>query len=156
MLHARFPDTDVRAIPLASAIEPELRPWVLGARVFVGLSVVALLVAMLGVYAMVSFDAGQRTREVGVRMALGATRGSVIELLMRRGVTAVIIGVMIGATVAVASGKLVQALLFGIEPADPRAMLGSAGLLIAAAIAAALLPAHRASGVDPAMVLRDD
>lgn len=120
------------------------------------LSGLALVVAMIGVYATVAFDVRHRMREIGVRMAFGARASDVFALLLREETAVVGFGAMLGAGVALAGGRLIASMLYGIEPHNPLALAGSALILLAAAFAACSVPAWRAGQIDPAMVLRDD
>lgn len=137
-------------------LEPELAPWIVGARLIGALAALALVVAMLGVYGSIAFEVRQRTREIGVRIALGATSTNVVALLVRRGRLIVGVGVAVGGVAAIAGGKLVATMLYGVKPTDPASLVASAAVLVAAAAAASLIPALRARSVDPALVLRDE
>jgi ABC-type antimicrobial peptide transport system permease subunit len=88
-------------------------------------------------------------REIGVRMALGATRQEIVRMIAREGVLVVVAGVLIGISCALALATLIRAQLYGVTPIDPRSIVGSAALFIIGAIAAAALPAWRASRIDP-------
>ena len=137
-------------------LEPELAPWIVGARLIGALAALALVVAMLGVYGSIAFEVRQRTREIGVRIALGATSTNVVALLVRRGRLIVGVGVAVGGVAAIAGGKLVATMLYGVKPTDHASLVASAAVLVAAAAAASLIPALRARSVDPALVLRDE
>ena len=117
-------------------------------------AVVALGLAAIGVYAVVAYSVARRTREFGVRVALGATRGSVIRLALKEALRPVLVGSIVGLATAIASSRLVAALLFGVSTLDPLAFGGAAFALAIAALGAAWLPAYRASRLDPAEVLR--
>lgn len=115
---------------------------------------VGLLLAALGLYGLLAFAVTRRTREIGVRMALGARRGAVRALVIRNGVKLVGIGLAIGFLLAGAVMRLVRGLLFGLSPTDPITFVGIAALLVAVAVAAAFLPAWRATRIDPVEALR--
>ena len=115
---------------------------------------VALGLAAIGVYAVVAYSVARRTREFGVRVALGATRGSVVSLALKEALRPVLAGSIAGLAIAIASSRLVSTLLFGVSALDPLALGGAALALAIAAFAAAWLPAYRASRLDPAEVLR--
>jgi predicted permease len=115
---------------------------------------VALLLALLGIYGVTAFSVTQRTREIGVRMALGSQRGQVLALILRQGVRLAIIGVAIGAMVGFAVTRLLGALLYGVPATDAAAFVGAAVLLSSAAVIASWLPARRAAGIDPVIALR--
>ncbi len=114
----------------------------------------ALLLAAVGVYGLASYTVSQRTREFGVRMALGARRGTVWWLVVRRTVTLAGLGALLGLAGALAVTRTLRALLFGVAPNDPTALVGAAAGLCAVAVIAAYLPARRATRVDPATTLR--
>ena len=156
MLRETFPTAEPRATSMTRSLEPQMRPWVLGARIFATLSGLALLVAMIGVYAMASFEARQRTREIGVRIALGAQSSNVISLLVRQETIVVCVGVICGALVALAAGRYVGSVLFGVAPSDPAALVGASAILLVSAAVASFIPSWRATQVDPVVVLRDE
>ena len=117
---------------------------------------VALVLAGLGLYGVTSYAVNRRRTEFGVRMALGATPGSVVALVLVRVCTLVLLGLVIGATASVWASKFVALLLYGFEPRQPSTVAGAAGLLAAVAGMAAWLPARRASRIDPAVTLRSE
>jgi len=102
----------------------------------------------------VSYAVARRTREVGIRLAVGAQPGAVVRLLMREGITLVVIGAAVGLILGIVVSRLLQTLLFGVHPADPLTFVGAPLLLLAVGVLASLLPARRASRVDPARVLK--
>jgi predicted permease len=120
----------------------------------VSFAVLAVLLAVVGIYSVVGFNVGQRTHEISVRMALGAPRGSVVGLLLRQESTPVAIGVALGLLGAVAVGRAMQGLLFHVEPVDPATFVTMPALLAAVALVACLVPARRALEVEPANALR--
>jgi putative ABC transport system permease protein len=114
----------------------------------------ALALAALGIYGVIAYSIGQRRREIGIRMALGAARGEVLGLVLRQGMRPVVIGLALGLAGAFAGARAVASLLFGIGAGDPVAFTGAALLLALVALAAVYLPARRASGLDPVNALR--
>jgi putative ABC transport system permease protein len=112
--------------------------------------------ACMGVYGMLAYSVTARKREIGVRVALGATRRTVVRMIVRDGLAIAVPGVLIGAPCAWAAARLVRAQLYGIGPGDPRTLLFGAATLLATALAASLLPALRASRVAPVEALRDE
>ena len=115
-----------------------------------------LLLACLGVYGLLAYSVSARTREIGVRMALGAMRRSVVGLVVKDGLAIAVPGVLIGAGLAWAAARLVRAQLYGIAPGDPRTLLFGAAVLLVTVIVAALPPALRASRVAPTEALREE
>jgi putative ABC transport system permease protein len=119
-------------------------------------AVVALVLAAVGVYGVAAQAARSRTREIGIRLALGATPRDVARALSTRGLTFVAVGVGAGIVGTLLAGRVMRTLLFRVEPTDPLTLASVAGLLVLVALGATLLPARRASQLDPARVLRLD
>jgi predicted permease len=117
-------------------------------------SLLALLLASIGLYGVMSYDAARRTREMGIRMALGARAPDLIRMVMRESMLLVVIGVIIGLGAALATTRFVSSLLYGLEPNDPATIALAALVMIAVAAVAGYLPARRASRVDPLTALR--
>jgi hypothetical protein len=156
MLRAEFHGAKVSTTTMAVSMEPEYRPWQLGAILFTLFGVLAAVVAAIGVYSSVSYAVSQRTHEFGVRVALGATWRRIVREVVGDGVRVVATGVIAGLLLALATGKLIASLLYGISPADPAALLSSAFVLLVVAILASLAPAWRAGKSDPVSALRSD
>jgi len=116
----------------------------------------ALLVATIGVYGLKAYDVSRRTREIGIRMALGATSGDVERLVMREGMWTTIVGLTIGLLLAAGLGKLVSGLLYRVSPFDPVVLTTAALVLSTAAMLACYLPARRATRVVPLEALRSE
>jgi predicted permease len=114
----------------------------------------ALLLAAIGVFGVLSYSVRQRTREIGVRMALGASRGDVLLLILRQTFVLVGVGALIGLGAAILSGRLMTSVLYDVSPADPAALSAAVAVLFGVALAAALIPARRATRVDPMVALR--
>jgi predicted permease len=114
----------------------------------------ALAISAAGVYGLMTYLVSQRTREIGVRMALGASRGSVVGLVLRHATVLVGVGLVLGVGCAWSLSATVQSFLFRIEPTDPRAFVAAIAVLFAAALVAAIVPARRAATVDPLTSLR--
>jgi predicted permease len=131
-------------------------PARLGAVAFTLFAGLALALAVLGVYGVVSYAVARRTREVGIRLAVGASPAGVVRLLMREGTTLVVIGTAIGLVLGLAVTRLLESLLYGVRAADPLTFVGAPLLLLAVGAVASLLPARRASRVDPARVLKTE
>ncbi len=119
-------------------------------------AVAALVLAALGLYGLMSYWVAQRTKEIGIRVALGATSRSVVRLVLRKGLQWVCIGMAIGIGGALAFGRAVSSLLFGITAADPVTLAAVIAILTSVAAAASILPALRATKVDPAVAIRHE
>jgi putative ABC transport system permease protein len=114
----------------------------------------ALFLALVGIFGVVSYSAVQRTREIGLRVALGATRQNVVTLLLRQTVWPAVAGLVVGAGAAIAASGLLSTFLFGVSPTDPLTFAAAVVLLMLAALGAALLPALRVSRINPMVALR--
>jgi predicted permease len=130
---------------------PRLQAILLGA--FGGLG---LVLACVGVYAVISYSVAQRLREVGIRLALGASPGKIRALVLREGMALAGLGVALGILAALALTRYLSTLLYAVKPTDPAVFAAVSGLLIAAAAAGCWFPARRATSVDPALVLREE
>jgi ABC-type antimicrobial peptide transport system permease subunit len=117
-------------------------------------AVLALLLACIGLYGVVSYAVAGRTREIGVRMALGARRPNILAMVLREALLLALLGVGIGLAASMALAGAVSSQLYGLKPTDPYTMVGASLLLIVAAGLAGFMPAHRASRVDPMTTLR--
>jgi len=115
---------------------------------------VAMGLAALGLYGVLAFAVKRRTREIGIRLAVGAQRGAVLGMILRESAWIVLPGIATGIPPALACGKLASSLLYGLQPGDPATVLSSCALLAAVAFAAAWIPAHRASRAGPMTALR--
>jgi ABC-type antimicrobial peptide transport system permease subunit len=121
-----------------------------------GFAGIALLLALAGMYAVMSYLTVQRTPEFGVRMALGARRVDVLRLVLRRAASLGIVGVCIGVLLSIATGRLLATMLFGLKSTDPMTYALVIALIFPVVIAAAAIPAWRASRVDPLIALRNE
>jgi predicted permease len=142
---------DMNDVFEASITRPRLLAQLLG-----GFAGVALLLAAIGTYGVLSFMVAGRRREIGIRMALGADQGTVLGQVMTQGLTLTTVGVVVGLIGALAMNRLIASLLFGVQPTDPTTMVAVVGTITLVAAVACWLPAWRASRVDPNVVLRDD
>jgi ABC-type antimicrobial peptide transport system permease subunit len=114
----------------------------------------ALLLACIGLYGLLSYEVARRTREIGIRMALGAERLDVTRLILQRGILLTLFGVVAGAGGGLAITRVLSTLLYGVKPADPPTYLAVSLLLVAVALLASYIPARRATKVDPMVALR--
>jgi putative ABC transport system permease protein len=119
-------------------------------------AIAAVALAAVGLYGVLSYSTGSRTREFGIRIALGATAGSVVRSVLREGAATVVPGVTAGVLGALYLSRFLEALLFGVEPGDPATIAAVAALFLAVAAIACYVPARRATRVDPVVALRHD
>jgi len=118
------------------------------------LSLLGIFLASVGLYGVVAYVANRRTREIGIRVALGATRKQILNLVLRQGFNLVLIGAFFGLVLAIGTGHFIAGMLYGVSPIDPGALIGSVLLAGIIALAACYLPARRATKVDPMVALR--
>lgn len=141
---------------LSQIVDNAVAPRRLITRLLGFFSTLALTLAALGLYGVIAYSVAQRTQEIGIRMAIGAQRSDVLRLILHGGLKLVAIGVATGLAGAFALTRVLQSQLFGISAHDPIAFAGNAALLLVVATAACLLPALRATRVDPVIALRAD
>jgi putative ABC transport system permease protein len=125
-------------------------------RIFVVFAGLALFLAALGVYGVVAYSVEQRRREIGLRVALGATMANIVSLVFRQGLGLTSIGIVIGLGIAFASTRALKSLLYGVKPVDTATFLLGVTVLLFSVMMACLLPARAASRVDPAVTLRNE
>jgi len=142
--------------PLQEVIDPKFRHFRLGATMFTIFGLLALVVAALGLFAVLAFDISQRTHEIGVRSALGASRQGIVGMVMRQAVGLTAAGLVIGLVVAVLASRKLEPVLYEVSPRDPLVFGGVAVTLLLVAIAAGIIPAARAARVDPVKALRSE
>jgi hypothetical protein len=114
----------------------------------------AMALGTIGIYGVISYTVSQRRREIGIRLALGAQRGDVLQMVLKQGARTALVGVAIGIAIALGLTELMRSLLFGVSAQDPMTFAAVAALLIAVALLASYIPARRAMLVDPVVVLR--
>jgi ABC-type antimicrobial peptide transport system permease subunit len=154
LVRASDPSVAFRVLPLEANVA-----WWRGVSGMVttlgaGLGVLALVLASVGIFGVVSFGVSRRYREIGIRMALGATGRDVLGTILRQAMRPVVIGGVIGIVLAVTVSRVLSSVLFGVSPADPIGLGGSALLVIAVALAAGLMAARPATRADPTITLR--
>jgi predicted permease len=137
-------------------LAPQLQPWRVAAILFLVLGSSGLVAAAAGIYGLVAYDVTQRTREIGVRVALGATAARIVQLVIATGLRVVLMGVGAGLLVSFGIGRVMLSFLFGTSPFDPLVLALTVIVLIGAAAVASLVPAWRATRVSPATALTTD
>ena len=133
-----------------------LRPTRLYAVMLQAFAALALLLAVIGVYASMSYSVAQRTRELAIRLALGADPGQLVRRVLAEGARIAIVGGVIGVLVARAGGRMLQSLVYGVQTTDPVSFAAAAGGLFLVVIAGTWIPARRTSATDPAIALKVD
>ncbi len=137
-------------------LDPQLRPWRLGAILVGAFGGLALLIAAVGLYSLIAYTVSSRTHELGVRMALGARAADVLALVLRHGLGLAVAGLALGVLAAAVIAPHIQGLLFQTSPRDPLVYGAAVAVLFLSALLASVIPARRATRVDPATVLRSD
>jgi ABC-type antimicrobial peptide transport system permease subunit len=138
---------------MAALLDRDLAPRRFTARLTGGFAVLALLLAVIGVYGVMSYVVAQRTREIGIRIALGAVRGEVVRLVLGRGLRIVAVGTGLGLVGAYAGARAIEGQLFGVAAADVVTFVAVPLVLVGVAALACWVPARRAARVDPAIAL---
>jgi putative ABC transport system permease protein len=155
-LQSKLPETPVEVRALSEQVDAAMVQERMMATLAGGFGTLALMLACIGLYGLLNYSVARRTREIGIRMALGARRSGVIGMEVRGAIRLVAIGIALGLPAAWAASRWVKSMLFGLAPTDPATIAGAAILLTAAALIAAYLPARRASRVDPMVALRHE
>jgi predicted permease len=145
-----------RVAPVEENIDFWRRLSRLTVSVSLGLGALALVLASIGVFGVMSSAVGRRVREIGIRRAVGASRVDVLALVLRKSMTPVLVGLVIGTLVCVLAGRAMSAMLFGVSSLDPYALAGALLVVLAAGVAAGVIPARRAMSVDPMTTLHHD
>ena len=144
----------VNVVPYNEVVAGFLYTQRMTAEMFSVLAILALSLAAVGIFSVMSLAVSRRTREIGIRMSIGAERFDIGRLVIKRALSPVVLGLVVGIAVSFAMTGLVRSLLFGVEPTDPISVVAGAGVLVLAALLAAYLPARRAATVDPVEALR--
>ena len=139
---------------MEDVVASEFAPWRFNMLMFGIFAVLAVVLASLGIFGVLAYTVTQRTREIGVRFALGAQRGDVVRLVVGQGMTLTLAGLAIGLVLALTMTRFISTLLYGVSPSDPLIYVGISLLLMVVALAASYLPARRASKVEPVTALR--
>jgi putative ABC transport system permease protein len=137
-------------------VKLELTPARITSGVAAAMGVLTMLLALVGIYGVVSFAVSQHTRDIAVRLALGDTQRGVVRLMMRQGSRPVIAGLVVGLVAALGLSQVIRGFLLGVSPLDPVAYLAMGGVLMLASLAAMYAPARHAASVNPALTLRDE
>lgn len=151
-----FPAARADVVRMSDRLAPQYRPWILGATLFSGLGLLALLVASMGIYSSVSYMVTQRMHEIGVRIALGAAISRIFRDVIGRGLRPVVVGCAVGTVAAVGASRVVASLLYDIKPQNPYALVVGILSLLLVGVAAACVPAFRATRIDPVRVLEGE
>jgi putative ABC transport system permease protein len=151
-LDSLLPVTDV--VPMTVVLSESVADRRFNMTLLLLFAALALVLAVIGIYGVISYLVAQRTREIGVRMALGAQRGHVIGMIVRQGLTLTLIGVALGVAASLAAVRALNRLLFGVSPTDPVTFVAVVVILGFVALAACFIPARRASRIDPMVALR--
>jgi predicted lysophospholipase L1 biosynthesis ABC-type transport system permease subunit len=145
-----------RSLTLRDQVDQTVAREALLLRLAAAASVLALFLAAVGLYGMLAHSVANRTHELGLRMALGATQAGVVAMVMREAMSLVIVGVTLGVPLALGAGHAARAFLFGIAPADGTTLALACAALVGVALVAGFVPARRASRVEPMAALRQD
>ncbi len=146
----------INVVPYSEVVRGSLYTQRMNAELFAALAVLGLILASLGIFSVVTLAVSRRTREIGLRKAIGARRVDIDALVVRQALGPVVAGLALGLLASFAAAGLVRGLLVGVEPSDPLTLIGGSGLLLATALVAAYLPARRAGKVDPMQALRTE
>ena len=141
---------------MTAQVDMALMPARLAAQTAASVGLIATLLAAIGLYGVIAYAVARRTREIGIRMALGAAPGGVIGLVMKQGMTVALAGCALGAIVAYVAAQGIAGALYGVSALDPLAWTGATAALLGSAAVANFLPARRASLVDPSVALRSE
>jgi ABC-type antimicrobial peptide transport system permease subunit len=153
-VHEIDSDLPLEVQPLTEMIGDSLKPQRFGMTLVIVFAAMALALSAIGIYGVLTNVVSQQKHEIGVRMALGATANDVMLLVLRRALKLMAIGIVIGVAGAISVTQLMSTLLYEVRPTDSIAFLGATALLAALALVASLVPAYRATGVDPLRALK--
>ena len=151
---ARVPVTDVKT--QAAQIDQTMNQEIIFAKLCTTFAILALLIACVGLYGTMSYTVARRTGEIGVRMALGAQRGTVVWMVLRQVFVLAAVGLAIGVPAALGISKFVESFLFGVKANSPGALVLAVGVLLGAVLVAGYVPARKASRIDPMTAVRHE
>lgn len=146
----------VQVITMEGIIAASLLPQRFNVLLLGVFAALALLLAALGIYSVLSYTVRRRVREIGIRMALGASHSDVLRMIVTDGMKPILLGVAIGVSASLALGRVVSSLIYGVRPTDPLTFAGVVLLLVAVGLLATIVPAHRATRVEPVRILREE
>jgi predicted permease len=152
-------DPSIRSVtlrPLTDLIDPEMRSWKLGATMFTVFGALALIITTVGLYSLLAFDVAQRSHELGIRSALGASSDKIVTMVFRQAIGLMAVAIALGVTISLAAGRAVEPMLFQTSPRDPLVLAFVTVTLLFVAGLASSIPAWRAAKVDPVEVLRSE
>lgn len=155
-LSIALPNTDLYLQTMQDAIEPEYRPWRLGALLFAVLASLGLAVASVGLYGVIAYGVRRRTHELGIRSALGAERNNIVLIVLRQGVNTVLIGLAIGIVASMGLVRFVSSLVYGTSISSPLVFGSVAAIMLITAVLASFIPAWQAGRISPMTALRSE
>jgi putative ABC transport system permease protein len=155
-MRRHYPNAPIEVRPLSAQVQATLVRERMLAALASAFGILAMVLAAIGLYGLLAYRVTQRTKEIGIRMAVGARRAQVVALVLKGATVLVTAGIAVGAPAAWAASRWIEAMLFGVTASDPAAVGGAIGLLCLVALVAAYLPAWRASRVDPLPALRHE
>ncbi|HMD08899.1 MAG TPA: ABC transporter permease [Candidatus Acidoferrum sp.] len=156
-VHQVDPETPVtEVLSMNELISNSLSPQRSNMLLLAAFAGLALVLTAVGIYSVLSYAVRRRVREIGIRMALGASHSDVLKMVLTDGLKPILLGIIIGFAVALALGRVVSSLIFGVRPTDPLTFVAVASLLVAVGVLATIVPAYRATRVEPVRTLRDE
>jgi ABC-type antimicrobial peptide transport system permease subunit len=156
-VHQVDPETPVtEVLTMNELISNSLSPRRSNMLLLAAFAGLALVLTAVGIYGVLSYAVRRRVREIGIRMALGASHSDVLKMVVADGMKPILLGVGIGIAAALALGSVVSSLIYGVRPTDPLTFATVASLLIAVGVLATIVPAYRATRVEPVRTLRDE
>jgi ABC-type antimicrobial peptide transport system permease subunit len=156
-VHQVDPETPVTDVmTMNELISNTVKPQRSNMFLLAAFAALALLLTAVGIYSVLSYAVRRRVREIGIRMALGASHSDVLKMVVTDGLKPILLGVGIGFAAALALGRVVSSLIYGVRPTDPLTFATVASLLVAVGVLATIVPAYRATRVEPVRTLRDE